>query len=69
MIQYQELNQSLSSMRVTLNTVQHGRFSHLFVNRDTILWLEVISDLAYDFYSFVDIKVNHILSKYGQLFQ
>ena len=58
MIQYQELNQSIYSMHVTCNTVQHGKFYHPFENKDSIFQVELVSDLANEFCSCVDIKVN-----------
>ena len=36
-------------------------FSHLFENKGTIFWVEVVSDLAYDFCYCVEISVNRIL--------
>ena len=44
-------------------------FSHPFDNKDTIFRVEVVSDLAYEFCSCVDISVNYILTKYGHLVQ
>ena len=45
-------------MNVTWKTVQHGRFYHQFKNKDTILQVEVVSDLPYELCSCVDIEVN-----------
>ena len=49
--------------------MQHGIFNHPFENTDTLFRVEVVSDLAYEFYSCVDISVNQILTKYSQLVQ
>ena len=54
-------------MYLTWNTVQHGRFTHTFENKDTLLWVEVVSDLAYAFCYCVDIAANKILTKPGHL--
>ena len=54
---------------MTWDTVQHGMFYHQFENKDTIFRVEVVSDLAYELYSCVDISVNQILTKYGHLVQ
>ena len=56
-------------MLVTCNTVQHGRFPHTFENKGTTFQVEVFSELAYEFCYYVDIEVNHILTKYGHLVQ
>ena len=56
-------------MHVTWNNVQHGRFSYQFENKDTIFQVEVLSDLAYELCSCVEILVNEILTKYGNLVQ
>ena len=56
-------------MHVTCNTVQSGRFYHPFENKYTILRLEIVSEMAYEFCYCVDIKVNQILTKYGHLVQ
>ena len=65
MIQYKELNQPLQPMHINLNTVQYGRFSRPFENKDNILRVEVVSDLAYEVCSFVYIAVDKIISKSG----
>ena len=67
MIQYQELNKPLYSMQMTWNTVNHGQFYHPFEDRDSIFRVEALSDLTYEFFSCVDIAVNHILTKYEHL--
>ena len=54
-------------MNVTCNTVQYGRFSHPFENKDTIFLVEVVSDLNYELCSCVDIEENQILTKYVHL--
>ena len=56
-------------MHVTWNTVQNGLFTHPFENKDTLFRVEVVSELAYEFYSCDDISVNQILTKYGNLVQ
>ena len=49
--------------------MQHGRFTRPFDNKDTLLWAEVVYDLAYEFCYCVGIAVNPILTKYGHLVQ
>ena len=56
-------------MHVICNIVQNGQFYHPFENKDTILRVKVVSDLAYEFCSCVDIEVNQIFKKYGHLVQ
>ena len=56
-------------MPVTWNNVQHGKFLRPFKNKYTIFWVEVVSDLNYEFCYCVDIAVNQILTKYGHLVQ
>ena len=56
-------------MHVTWNTAQHRLFYHPFENKYTIFWLEVLSDLDYEFCSCVEIPGNKILTKYGHLVQ
>ena len=56
-------------MHVTWNTVNHGWFSHPFENKDTIYWVEIVFDLAYEFCYCAYIAVNHILTKSGKLVQ
>ena len=50
-------------------TVHHGLFPHKFENRDTIFWVEVVYDLAYELCSCVEISLNYIIIKYGHLVQ
>ena len=52
---------------MTCNTVKHGLSYHPFENKDNMLRVEVVSDLAYDFCSCVDISVNQTLTKSGHL--
>ena len=52
-------------MCVTWNTAQHGRLSHPFENRDTIFRVEVVSDLASEFYYCVVVVVNQIAKILG----
>ena len=54
-------------MNVTWKTVKHGISPHKFKNKDTIFQVKVVSDLAYEFFYFFDISVNHILTKYGHM--
>ena len=56
-------------MYMTWNTVQNGQFTHPFENKDIILQVDVVSNLAYEFCSYFGISVNQILSKYGHLMQ
>ena len=56
-------------MNLACNTIQNGLFYHPLENKDTIFWVEVVSDLDYDFCSCVHISVNQILTKYGRLSQ
>ena len=56
-------------MNVTWNTVQHGRFSHPFQNKDTLFRMEVVSDLTHEFCYCFDIAINQIRTKYGHLLQ
>ena len=56
-------------MYLTWNTVHHGRFYPPFENKDTLLLVEVFSELNYDFCYCDDIVVNQILKKYGHLVQ
>ena len=56
-------------MHLTWNTVQNGMFYHPFKNKITIFRVAVVSDLAYEFCSCVDISVNHILTISGHFMQ
>ena len=56
-------------MHVICNIVQNGQFYHPFENKDTILRVKVVSDLAYEFCSRVEILVNKILAKTEHLVQ
>ena len=69
MIQYKELNQPLQPMHINLNTVQYGRLSRPFENKDNILRVEVVSDLAYKLCYCVKIAVNQIPTESGHLVQ
>ena len=50
-------------------TVLPGKFSHQFGNKDTIFWVEGVSDLAYELCYFFDISVNLIPTKLWHLVQ
>ena len=56
-------------MNVILNTLQHGKFTRPFESRDTIFWVEGISDLSYAFCYCVDIAVNQNVTKSVHLLQ
>ena len=45
-------------MHVTYKNVPRGLFYHPFENKDTIFWVEVVTELANEFCSCVDILVN-----------
>ena len=55
-------------MHVTWNTVHHSLFPHP-LKADTLFWVEVVSELTYEFFSCVDIVLNQILTKSGNLVQ
>ena len=54
-------------MHVTWDTAYHELLYYTFENKDFIFRVEVVSDLAYEFCFCVDISVNHILTKSGNL--
>ena len=56
-------------MHMTWNTVNHGLFYNSFENKDTLFWVEVFSDLAYEFCCCAEISVNRILPQSGHLVQ
>ena len=47
------------------NTVQHEQFYRTFENKYTLFQLELVSDLAYEICSCVDMAVNKILRNMG----
>ena len=56
-------------MHVIWHTVLPGHFYHKFENKDTILRVEGVSDLAYEFCYCVYIALNRILKKPVHLVQ
>ena len=56
-------------MHVILQTVHPGQLSRPFENKDTIFWVEGVSDLAYELFSCGEIVVNLMLTESGHLVQ